>query len=79
MNVSATNGTSTRIPIRPYTTDGTAASSRTTGSRMRLSHAGANSTMKTAVKTLNTRPMTTAPAVVMNVPTSSGSAPISRT
>jgi len=35
--------------------------------------------MKTAVKRLKISPITTAAAVVMNVPTSSGNAPICRT
>ena len=55
-------------------TDGTLASSRTTGSSIRFSHAGANSTMNTATNSEHTNEITTAPAVVRTVLQISGQA-----
>ena len=56
MKLRSTHGAIARIPISPYTTDGTAASSRTTGSIARAQRAGANSTMNTAAKIENDEP-----------------------
>ena len=55
-------------------TDGTLASSRTTGSRIRFSGAGANSTMNTATNSEQTNEITTAPPVVRIVLQISGQA-----
>src|ERR1700744_1274456 len=55
-------------------TDGTLASSLTTGSSTSLSGAGANSTMNTATNSEQTNEITTAPAVVRIVLQISGQA-----
>ena len=55
-------------------TDGTAASSRTTGSSTRRIGAGANSTMKTAHSSANTSPQITAIPLSSAVAYSSGQA-----
>src|SRR6202789_4382077 len=70
------NGTSTSTPINPKITDGTLASSRTTGSSTSFSGAGANSTMNTATNNEHTNEITTAPAVVRIVLQISGQARI---
>src|ERR1700733_2475987 len=57
-------------------TDGTLASSRTTGSSTAFSGAGANSTMNTATNKEHTNETTTAPAVVRIVLQISGQARI---
>src|ERR1700735_3330163 len=57
-------------------TDGTLASSRTTGSSTSFSGAGANSTMNTATNSEQTNEITTAPAVVRIVLQISGQARI---
>ena len=68
-------GASTRIPISPKMTEGTAASRRTTGTMTRRSLPGANSTMKIEARTAKVRPMRTARPVVSMVPQISGHAP----
>ena len=55
-------------------TDGTLASSRTTGSSTRRSHSGANSTMNTATNSEQTNAIATAPTVVRIVLQISGQA-----
>ena len=69
-----TNGTKTRTPIRPKITDGTAASSRTTGTMIARRRSGANSTMKIEASSAKTRPKKTARPVVRSVPQISGQA-----
>ena len=55
-------------------TDGTLASSRTTGSSTRLSDSGANSTMNTEMNSAHTNAISTAPKVVRIVLQISGHA-----
>src|SRR4051794_25140216 len=66
---------STNTPQRPYTTEGTAASSSTITVSGPRSRRGQSSVTYSAVATATGTPMTSATADVMSVPTSSGSAP----